>query len=189
MAEILLTSEAFVKNTTSISDNVAGKYLLPSLREAQEMGLKSILGDVLLSKLKDLVRTNEINDTANAMYKSLLDKCQYYLAYATIIEVTTKVSYKVANSGVSRTTDENVQSASADEIDKLQYYYESKKDACCLDLQNFILDNRTAFPEVNNNQAHKIESNLYSSASCGIFLGGARGKGLIPRRYRRRGME
>ena len=42
MAEILLSSEAFVKTVTSISDNLSGKYILPSLREAQEIGLKRI---------------------------------------------------------------------------------------------------------------------------------------------------
>ena len=35
MAEILLTSEAFVKSVTNVSDNLAGKYILPSIREAQ----------------------------------------------------------------------------------------------------------------------------------------------------------
>ena len=30
--EILLTSEKFVKSVTSISDNLAGKYLLPAIR-------------------------------------------------------------------------------------------------------------------------------------------------------------
>lgn len=184
MAEILLSSEAFVKSVTSISDNLAGKYLLPSLREAQEIGLKSILGEALLTRLKDIARLRTFGE--NGKYKELIDQCQYYLAYATIVEVTTRVSYKIANVGVSRTSDENVQSASQDEIAKLQYYYESKKDVCCMELQNYLLANRGSFPELTESQCHKIESNLYSSASCGIYLGGARGKGLVPKRYGRR---
>ena len=40
MAEILLSSEKFIKETMSVSDNLSGKYILPSLREAQEIGLK-----------------------------------------------------------------------------------------------------------------------------------------------------
>ena len=31
----LITSESFVKAVTSISDNIAGKYLLPSITELQ----------------------------------------------------------------------------------------------------------------------------------------------------------
>ena len=176
MAEIILTSEKFVKSVTSVSDNIAGKYILPSLREAQEQGLKGILGDALLAKLKGLVANKEIDLESNAAYKILLDRCQYYLAYAAIVEVTNKVSYKIGNFGVAKTTDENMQVASQDEIGKMQYYYQSKADAHCLDLQNFLLQNRSDYPELTENCCHTIESNLHSAASCGIFLGGERGK-------------
>ena len=181
MAEIILTSEKFVKSVTSVSDNIAGKYILPSLREAQEQGLKGILGDALLAKLKGLVANKEIDQESNVAYKILLDRCQYYLAYAAIVEVTNKVSYKIGNFGVAKSSDENLQVASQDEIGKMQYYYQSKADAHCLDLQNFLLQNRSDYPELTENCCHTIESNLHSAASCGIFLGGARGKRRIVR--------
>ena len=178
MAEILLSSEAFVKSVTSASDNLSGKYILPSLREAQEIGLKEILGDALLAKLKGLIRSGDLETEAGGVYKTLVDHCQYYLAYMTIVEVTNKVSYKIGNFGVTKTSDDNLQVASQDEIGKMQYYYQSKADACCLDLQNFLLDHRSDYPELTENCCHRIESNLYSAASCSIFLGGARGRVL-----------
>ena len=181
MAEIILTSEKFVKSVTSVSDNIAGKYILPSLRAAQEQGLKGILGDALLAKLKSLVANKEIDLESNVAYKILLDRCQYYLAYAAIVEVTNKVSYKIGNFGVAKSSDENLQVASQDEIGKMQYYYQSKADAHCLDLQNFLLQNRSDYPELTENCCHNIESNLHSAASCGIFLGGARAKRRIGR--------
>lgn len=184
MAEVLLSSEKFVKEVSSISDNLAGKYILPSLREAQEQGLKSILGDALLAKLKDIVQTGQTGAEGNARYTALLDRCQYYLAYATIVEVAAKVSYKIGNFGVAKTTDDNLQAASQDEISKMQYYYQSKADACCMELQSFLLDNREDFPELSEHQCHRIESNLHSAASCGVWLGGARGKGSYRKRRR-----
>ena len=176
MAEILLSSEAFVKSVTSASDNLSGKYILPSLREAQEIGLRGILGDDLLAKLKNLRKDGNLETESGGVYKTLVDHCQYYLAYMTIVEVTNKVSYKIGNFGVTKTSDENLQVASQDEIAKMQYYYQSKADACCLDLQNFLLEHRKDYPELTENSCHKIESNLHSAASCGIFLGGSRGK-------------
>ena len=172
MAEILLTSESFVRSVTNVSDNLAGKYILPSIREAQEQGLKSILGDCLLSKVKQLVSSN----TLDGKYKELVDHCQYYLAYAAIVEVTNKVSFKIGNFGVAKSQDENLQVASYDEIVKMQYYYQTKVDAYCLELQTWILDNKDSFPELNECHCRKLSSNLYSAASCGIFLGGSRGK-------------
>ena len=176
MAEILLSSEAFVKSVSSVSDNLSGKYILPSLREAQEIGLRGILGDDLLAKLKGLIKSGDLETEADGVYKTLVDHCQYYLAYMTIVEVTNKVSYKIGNFGVTKTQDENLQVATQDEIAKMQYYYQSKADACCLDLQNFLLDNREDYPELSDCCCRRIESNLYSAASCGIFLGGARGR-------------
>ena len=55
MEEILLSSENFIKSVTNISDNVNGKYILPALREAQEIDLKGIIGSSLLETLKILV--------------------------------------------------------------------------------------------------------------------------------------
>lgn len=178
MSEILLSSEAFVKSVTSASDNLSGKYILPSLREAQEIGLRGIMGDELLAKLKDLRKDGKLETESGGVYKLLVDHCQYYLAYMTIVEATNKVSYKIGNFGVLKTQDENLQVASQDEIAKMQYYYQSKADACCLDLQNFLLEHRKDYPELTECSCHKIESNLHSAASCGIFLGGARGRRL-----------
>ena len=172
MAEILLTSEAFVKSVTNVSDNLAGKYILPSIREAQEQGLKSILGDCLLSKVKHLFNI----DSLDGIYKELVDHCQYYLAYAAIVEVTNKVSFKIGNFGVAKSTDENLQVASYDEIVKMQYYYQTKVDAYCLELQQWLLQNRESIPELTDCHCRKLSSNLHSAASCGIFLGGGGGK-------------
>ena len=176
MTEILLCSEYFVKNVTNVSDNLSGKYLQPSIREAQEQGLRGILGDCLFKKLKMLVAEDLISEPENTAYKDLLDRSQYYLAYMTIIDVTNKISYKIGNFGVTKTSDENMQVATYDEIVKQQYYYQTKADAHCLDLQNWIIENRGAFPELTECQCNKIQSNLDSSASCGIWLGGPRGK-------------
>lgn len=172
MAEILLTSEAFVKSVTNVSDNLAGKYILPSIREAQEQGLKSILGDCLLSKVKHLFNT----DSLEGIYKELVDHCQYYLAYSAIVEVTNKVSFKIGNFGVAKSTDENLQVASYDEIVKMQYYYQTKVDAYCLELQQWLLQNKESLPELTKCHCRKLSSNLHSAASCGVYLGGARGK-------------
>ena len=185
MAEILLCSESFLKTTTNISDNVAGKYILPSLREAQEVKFRGIIGDCLLAKLKELAATDpethtrHIDDQGNEAYKDLLDRAQFFLAWSAVVEICNRVTYKVGNFGVSKSTDENLQVAPADEVARQQYYYQAKADSCCLDLQNWILQHRTAFPELDACTCAAIRSNLHSAASSGLFLGGARGK-ILP---------
>lgn len=167
-----------MKSVTSISDNLAGKYLRPSIREAQDIGLRGILGDTLLEKLKALVGSGDIAKEENLAYKNLLDRAQYYLAYNAVVEVAAKVSYKIVNFGVAKSQDENLQTASPEEISQMRFYYQSKADHCCIELQNYLLNNRTSYPELTEGDCNRIHSNLYSAASSGIWLGGPRAKSL-----------
>ena len=177
--EILLTSEVFVKDVTNISDNVAGKFLRPAMREAQEVGLRAIVGDCLLARLKDLVRDGSITDSENEAYKDLIDRAQYYLAYSSVAELVNKVTYKVGNFGVAKSNDENLQVVTAGELEQQRFYYQSKADGACRRLQRWILQNKAAFPELRACDCAAMQANLRSSASSGIFLGGARGK-ILP---------
>lgn len=172
-----------MKSVTNISDNVAGKFILPALREAQEIGLRGILGDCLLARLKELVADGEITPDSVTpgyeAYKDLLDRAQYYLAYRTVTEVCNKVTYKVGNFGVSKSTDDNLQTVTQDELAKQQYYYQEKADGCCRDLQTWILSNRAAFPELRACDCAAMKANLRSAATTGLWLGGPRGK-ILP---------
>ena len=176
MAEYLLTSEKFVKETTNISDNVAGKYILPSIREAQEINLKSILGSCLLSAIKTMMENGTLDATGNEAYKELVNQAQYFLAYSAVVELLPRVSYKIGNFGVSKSQDENLQVATQDEIAKQEYFYQSKADFYALELQQWLLDNQDSFPELDECQCGKIRANLYSAATCGLWLGGPRGR-------------
>lgn len=180
MANILLTSETFVKSTTGLRNNMAGAYMLPAMREAQENGLRTILGDVLTDKLCSLVADGTISDEGNAQYKALLDKCQYYLAYMAAVEVTMRVSLKIGNLGVSKASDENVTPVDNADVARMQEWWQDKADAACLQLQRWTLENKASFPELTEADCYRLRANLYSAASCGIWLGGPRGKGGRP---------
>lgn len=190
--EVLLVSADFVKGVSNISDNTAGKYLLPSIREAQDVKLQGILGHDLYLALKTKVKYTQLwgsfnldynadfDLTAgpNLYYRQLLNECQYFLAYSAITELIYKVSYKVANMGLVKSADAGMQPPTKAEIDNQRAYYQSKADACAYDLQAWVYEYRSHFPELNESDCRRIQSNLYSAATCGIFLGGARGKRL-----------
>jgi hypothetical protein len=128
----LLCSEKFIKDNSSISDNVAGKYILTAMRDAQEIRLKGILGECLLASLKEMKADGKFNEPVPveaAPYKDLVDRCQFFLLHATEVELLFRVSYKVGNFGVSKSTDENLQVATSAEIERQQVFYQSKADA------------------------------------------------------------
>ena len=178
MAEILLTSEKFVKSVTNISDNLDGKYLQGAIREAGDFYLTEILGSSLVEALKRKVADHTIDQVANAAYKDLLNMAQYFLAYTAEVKILQTVDYKIANAGVVKTPDQNVVTATDEERDRKVEYYQAKADSCAFRLQKYVLNNRANFPELDACASAQIRSNLYSAATCGIFLGGPRGKSL-----------
>ncbi len=185
----LLTNEEFVKALMPISDNLAGKYLAPSLMEAQEMGLKPILGSLMVTRLQELLATGEVtgdfsldfnkdftNGAGPVLYKTLLHKCQFYLAYKAVAELLPKISYKINNMGLVKTSDDRVENASREEVDANIEYYESKADFYATEIQGWVLANIAGLPEITATQCGKIRAHLFDAASCGIFLGGPRGR-------------
>lgn len=173
---ILLTSEDFVRNATGISDNISGKYLGVAIREAQEGGLRSILGDGLTDHLKTLVKSGDIRKYGYEAYASLLDECQFYLAFKSAAELVPIISYKVANMGVVRTEDDNVSSTPWDEVMMMSGFFQAKADRWCASLQRWVLGRESDFPELSEANCQMLKANLTSASSCGLWLGGIRGK-------------
>ena len=171
-AEILLTSEDYVKSVTNISDNLSGKYLLSAIREAQDIDLCGILGECLLAKLKALYGAGELAGD----YKMLVDKAQLFLAYTTCVYCIDRTSYKITNFGLARSSDENLQLANMDEMQAEKGFYQAKADAQCWDLTGWLLENRQLFPELDACGCSRKRANLTSSYSGGIVFGGPRSK-------------
>lgn len=175
---ILLTSCDFIRTQFNISDNVTDKFIMPSIRETQEIELQQTIGTSLYKKLQELVRTGDISLSGNTDYKLLLDNAQWMLAYHTIAKICFMASTKVSNTGVYQTSDEHENPYYLTDMFRIKDEYIIKADFYTNRLQDFIIANRDKYPELcDNNEFDKIKANLYSAASTGMWLGGARGKG------------
>ena len=183
--DVLLISEDYIKSITNVSDNIAGDYLLPSIKLAQDIDLESTIGTQLLEKIQELIYNNNISNQDNEMYKLLLDKyIQPYLAYATIQHLAPTVAYKLANQGVIRTDDEKSYNVTSNEVDKVTDYYSHLSNTYKKRLQLFLIANYNEFPELLNwKSIADIRANLYSAAGCNVSLGGPRGKSIFNPSY------
>ena len=177
MTKILLVSEDYIKTNSNLNDNVFGDYLLPAIREAEDMGLQSILGSCLYKQILYLVDENLIGESEYAFYKELLDEyVQEYLMYQVITDLVPIIGAKLANLGTVISNDEHVLNLSESERSNLKHYYEMRADFYARRLQEFLLNNRTAFPELQDCDCERMRSNLKSAASTGIWLGGYRNR-------------
>lgn len=176
MTDILLVSETTLKDRTNISDNVSGKLILPAIRSAQEKGLREILGDNLMDKIKALVASRDIELEKNSWYKKLIIYAQDYLCYSAVSDIVSLTAAKIDNAGNQFIDDEKMTHLDLKESFKLSDFYQQKADFYCKRLQNWLIKNRQYFRELSGNRCSDIRSNLYSSATCGLVLGGPRGK-------------
>lgn len=173
---VLLCNEDYIKTFTNISDNISGKYILPAIYFAQRQNLEECLGTALVRKLQELVGNEEIENFENEHYKILLDDyIQDYLAFQAVSEIVVNTSFKINNLGANRTDDEKAYGLSFSEVYKLRDYYKSKADYLMYRMQRFLIANYADYPElVEYKTIADLQSNLYSSASVPIFLGGCR---------------
>ena len=176
MVEVFLCNENYVRSVTNIDNNIESKFLLSSIREAQEVYLQEVLGTALLEKLKTLIADNSINDSGNTAYKTLVDECQLFLAYQVIAQVCIIAAVKISNGGLQTNYDDNLNNVGLEDSFTVKDYYQSKADFFKSRLQAFVWEHKTDYPELSKNKCHDIKATLDSAATTGLWLGGRRGK-------------
>lgn len=172
----LLVSEDKIKGVTAISDNLDAKYIRSAILEAQDIELREVLGSRLYRKVCALVTSREIYQPSNEIYRALLDESQYFLAYQSAIYLVDNTTFKLGNFGLCRAKDENLENATEQERASQRGRFQKAVDHQRRLLQTWIIENKGALPELSTGKCREIVSHLTTSATCGVFLGGARGK-------------
>ena len=179
MTNILFCSEDYIKSNSNLSDNMFGKNLLPAIREAQDAYLQQIIGCSLYNTLIAMIDNEEIGDTGNTVYKDLLDnQIRPYLLYQTLVQLIPVINAKLVNFGTTQSNDEHLVNLSQGDVVVLTGHYQSMADHYCLMLQNYIL-NHCEDLKLDTCQCNAIKANLHSAATCGVWLGGQRGRRII----------
>ena len=83
---------------------------------------------------------------------------------------------KVSPAGLEQISDEHMEPLDMDDSFRLQSFYQKKADYLCHQLQNYVLNNKEAYPELRECDCRMMKANLFSSATTGLWLGGVRGK-------------
>lgn len=169
----LIFKEDDVKALVPFSKNIAGEYMGAAMFEAQEIGLKAIVGCGLLAALQQNEQATGAD--VDARLTIAKNKCLPYLVYETAVRLIPKVAYKVANIGSYQATDEKVQPLSKENNDAVIADYQANADHFCFALQNWLCENAANYPEMGAEHCCQLAANLRSAATCGIWLGGMRG--------------
>lgn len=182
MNEAYLISPTFIRERTNVSGNIQDKFLQSAIRETQDINYREIIGDKLLEHILTLKETGEIDNEENIVFKNLVKMSKYYLAYMVIARLTVISGIKIDNVGPSRTSDENIEPIDIQDIFRLEKHYINIADTYCKKIQNYIKENYSLLAKYLTNTCYNTNTNTYSAASCGLWLGGSKGK--IYKRYK-----
>ena len=175
MNKILLVSEDFVKTNSAINDNLWGKFLLPAIREAEDINLQTYLGECLYKTILGMVANGSITASTNESYKALLDDyIQPYLLYQVQANIIPTINVKLGNIGSVVSNDEHIATLSQSNIDLVQNDFQHKADFYAQRMLNFILNHSNEF-NLDECACKELKAHLNSAASTTIWLGGYQG--------------
>lgn len=163
----------FIRKHSNVSSNIQDKFLITAIRESIDIDLQEVIGTKLLDKLSEFM----VSEDEDEIFSELLNIVKYFVSYTTIARLAVISSVKIDNIGLNRTEDEKIKSLDMSDVFSVESFYYNKSDVYKRKIQKFIWANRKFFSTWLTNYAlDEIKANLYSAASCNIFLGGARSK-------------
>lgn len=176
MTKILLISEDYVKTNSALGENTWGKFLLPAIREAQDINLQIYLGECLYNTILGMVQDGSITASTNEPYKALLDDyIQPFLLYQVQANIVPIINVKMGNIGSVVSNDEHIQTLSQGNIELVKSDFQNKADFYAKRMLDFMLNHRTDF-DLDECACKTLHAHLHSAATTGIWLGGLCGK-------------
>lgn len=152
----MLVSPTKVKESGELNVNVEDRQIGASIRTAQNIYIRDVIGKDLLEKLQVLVYNkiqgsgSTIDDVENIAYKVFLDEyLTDALIYKTVIDLAIRLSLKIRNMGVVQNSDTNANYANLEDIKYLQNYMETMYNDKLNRIAEFLCENKEAIPESN----------------------------------------
>jgi len=152
MAEALLITRDDLVRLTALNGNTDTDKFIQFIKIAQDIHIENYLGTQLLTKLKDLVLSGDIDDPQFSDYKDLLELyVKPMLIYWSMVEYLPFAAYTIANKGVYKHSSENAENVDKNEVD---FLLEKERQIAQHYTERFISYmsfNQDLFPEYNQN--------------------------------------
>lgn len=168
MATAIFISEAYLKDSSIINENVDPKVLLPNIKIAQDIYIQPVLGTQLYLAMATKVNASSVT----GVYKTLMDDyIQPALREWTIYESGPDILFRFMNKAITTNSGENSQPIDKVTMDAILERFKNRAEWYCKRLQQFLCANSTDYPEYNNNpNADDIQSQADTFTSP-MYLG------------------
>tara|TARA_Y100000385_G_scaffold232606_1_gene245125 strand:+ start:208 stop:711 length:504 start_codon:yes stop_codon:yes gene_type:complete len=156
MAEALLIQPIDLKKFTFLDGNIDNDKILQWVKVAQDIHIQSYLGSDLLNKIKSDIEAG----TLSGVYLTLLNTyIKPMLIHWAMVEYLPFSAYNVTNKGIFKTTAENAETISKNEVDFLVQKYRTLAENYSQRFVDYMVYNQSSFPEYTSNTENDIYPN------------------------------
>jgi hypothetical protein len=177
-------STVFLKENTTIEDNVDDTKLVPFIKISQDTHIGQVLGATFYNRLKEGVALNNLNSDETDLMKDYIQPCLAQFAY---YEVYPFLNFKTTNKAISKESSEFSQPSELDEIKYMRNAIRDLAEFYLKRLSRFLCDFSDLFPEYQNPDP---KDNLPKNSKAyfnGVYVqrrGGWRNLGVYSEDYR-----
>jgi hypothetical protein len=171
---IIFITEADIKETTFVDDNVDAKLIRQTIREAMDIHIQPILGTTLFEELKTQINSSTLTTLNTTLLESYV---RFALIYWTLYEGVDVFVYKFRNKGVQKQTSENGLVIDTDELKRLMDRFRNKAEWYSERVTKYLIENETSYPSyLNPDSGIDVIQPKRNNYTTGWYLGGTRGR-------------
>lgn len=166
-SKVKFVSSEFIKENTTIQDNVDDDIIVPYIYKVQDRYLQQSLGTTFYEHLKLAIINQTLTNDEDDLIR---DYIQPMITEYVVYELLPHINYKLTNKAVSTQNSEYSNPSSLDEVKYLRYSVRDMADFYLKRLNKFLCDYGTLFPTYVNPSSPENLSKSYKSYFNGIFL-------------------
>jgi hypothetical protein len=155
MNQVILISEKYLKNFSSIDINVDSKNLLSSIYKAQENHLLPLLGTDLYNAICLQASGNTLTTLNSTLLNSYIRPC---LAAYSIYELPDNLEFQITNTGIQELRSNNSDTTDESKFNKLKVKLLLDAQSLAEKLSRYLIGNSSNYPlyYTGNNTIDKI---------------------------------
>ena len=165
--KVKFISTLYLKQNTTIEDNVDDNKLVPFIYSAQDTHIQQALGTNFYDRLKSGVTLNNLSSLEDDF---LRDYVQPALAQWTFYEAYPFLNFKATNKAISKESSEFSQPSELDEIKYLRNAISDLAEFYLKRLNSYLCDYGYLFPEYQNPDPYENLPANSKSYFSGVYL-------------------
>lgn len=164
--KVKFVSTVYLKENTTIEDNVDDSKLVPFIYSSQDTHIQQALGTTLYNRIKEGVVNNDLNVDEEDLLRDYIQPC---LAQWSFYEVYPFLNFKTTNKAVSKESSEFSQPSELDEIKYMRNAIRDLAEFYLKRLTKYLCDFSNLFPEYENPDTNENLPSNSKSYFSGLY--------------------